>query len=390
MTELVRFLAGAEASAWRARFRAKPGEAAPDPLAVAAALRSAFDPARARALAEQILLEPRAGAKLPFPRTMLFERVPLEQATSPGCAAWHAASVPRGATVVDAGCGLGADLLAFANAGHRTIGIERDAHRAALARHNLGVAEPGAPAWVARGDAAAPPARGDVLFADPDRRAGGRRVFDLAEGSPSWAELSALRDRFASLRVKAPPAIPDGSIPEDAAVEFLSEGGECREAFLRLGPGERAGSRAAVLLEHGEVRYTGPALLRVTDRGRFLLDPDPALRRAGGVDVLADELDAARVAEESTYLFAERAPDSPWVRTHEVLEVFPYRPRDLARRLAEAPPRELVVKQRGLALPESAVRRGLPSNPEGPVRVLVLFPRGRARVACLCAPAIPR
>lgn len=390
MTALVRFLAGAEASAWRARFRAKPGEAAPDPVAVTTALRSAFDPARARALAEQILLEPRAAAKFPFPRTMLFERVPLEQATSPGCAAWHASSVPRGATVLDAGCGLGADLLAFANAGHRVIGIERDAHRAALARHNLAVAQSGARAWVARGDAAAPPARGDVLFADPDRRPGGRRVFDLAEASPSWAELAALRDRFASLRVKAPPAIPDASIPEDAAVEFLSEGGECREAFLRLGPGERAGSRAAVLLEHGAVRHAAPAPLRVADRGAFLLDPDPALRRAGGVDALAEELDAARVAEESTYLFAERAPDSPWVRAYPVLDVLPYRARDLARRLAAEPPREIVVKQRGVGRPEAEVRRGLPLDPGGPVRVVVLFPRGRAHVACLCAPAVWR
>jgi len=73
-----------------------------------------------------------------------------------------------------------------------------------------------------------------------------------------------------------------------------------------------------------------------------------------------------------------------------VLHVFPYRPRDLARRLASDPPREILVKQRGLRLLEADVRRGLPRKADGPVRVIVLFPRGRARVACLCAPPDPR
>ncbi|MBZ0266844.1 hypothetical protein K8I85_01690, partial [bacterium] len=70
--------------------------------------------------------------------------------------------------------------------------------------------------------------------------------------------------------------------------------------------------------------------------------------------------------------------------------VLPYRPRDLARLLGEDPPRELVVKQRGLALREAEVRRGLPSAPGGPRRVLVLWGDGKRRVACLGEAVDPR
>ena len=183
MSDLLRFLAGPEASAARARWRRARTDPPPDPVRVSAELRSAVPGSLARALAEQILLEERAAAKLGDPARMLFERIALEQATSLGCAAWHAASVPRGARVVDAGCGLGADTLAFAAAGCRVAGVELDPHRAGLARHNLAVAAASG-AGIVRGDATRLPARGDILFVDPDRRATGRRTVDLGVGVP--------------------------------------------------------------------------------------------------------------------------------------------------------------------------------------------------------------
>ncbi|MFN8176694.1 MAG: hypothetical protein U0167_02140 [bacterium] len=390
MSDLFAFLASAEAFALRDELRGT--DAAADPLRLAAALRKRLAPAQARALAEQILLEGRAGAKLPEAARLLFERVPLEQATSPACAARHAACVPAGAAVVDAGCGLGADSYAFARAGCRVIALERDPFRAKLARHNLGVlAGESSRSLVARGEAARLPARGDALFLDPDRRASGRRQASLATSSPSWSEIAALLPRFARALVKAPPALADDEIPPECAVEFLSEGGECKEALLRFGAGETPGRRAAVLAATGETRVVedGPPAGDAAN-GAFLLDPDPALRRAGGVDALARELGAARVSPESTYLFADVDPRSTWARAYPVLHVFPYRPSDLARRLASDPPREILVKQRGLRLPEADVRRGLPREVDGPIRVVVLFPRGRARVACLCAPPDPR
>jgi len=292
--------------------------------------------------------------------------------------------------VVDLGCGLGADAIAFARAGSPVAAVDRSEERARLAAHNLAAADGGAHV-VVRGDASALPARGDVLYVDPDRRKGRGRVFRLGDASPPWEVVAQAGRRFRRVLVKAPPALPDEEIPPDAAAEFLSEGGECREALLRLGERDRRGRVAAVHVESGARRVveTGPAAPAAAS-GRFVLDPDPALRRAGGVDALAREIGAARVADAVTYLFADDAPETPWVRAYRVLDVFPYRPRDLARHLADAPPRELVVKQRGAGLSEADVRRGLPRAPDGPVRVVLLWRDGPRRMACLGEEPDPR
>jgi SAM-dependent methyltransferase len=344
------------------------------------------------------VLERRAHVKFDGPERMLFERTALEQATSPGAARHHAASVPAGASVLDLGCGIGADAIAFARAGHAVLAVDRDAHRAALAAHNLRVSAAGSGRSLAvRGDAGALPGRADVLFVDPDRRSsGGRgRTFRLADTSPSWERIAGLAPSFDTVLVKAPPALPDAEIPPDAAVDFLSEGGECREAFLRLGAGAAPGARRVVRVDApaddpdaARTIVPGPAA-PVADAGAFLLDPDPALRRAGGIDALAHELGAARVASRVSYLFAPRAPASPWVRAYRVLAAAPYRHRDLARLLADDPPRELVVKQRGLQLDEAAIRRGLPHAAAGPRRVVVLWRDGARRRVCLAEPLDP-
>jgi hypothetical protein len=69
-----------------------------------------------------------------------------------------------------------------------------------------------------------------------------------------------------------------------------------------------------------------------------------------------------------------------------VHEIFAYRRRDLVRLLAQDPPRELVIKQRGLALDEAALRRGLPRAVDGPRRVVILWRDGPSRRACLAEP----
>ncbi len=386
---MIEFLRGEEAFALRREFGAPPGQPEPDPLRLATQLRRRLEAERARALAEQIVLERRAHAKFEDPSRLLFDRVALEQATSPGIARWRAASLPEGARVVDLGCGLGADAMALARAGHRVVAIDRDATRAALAMHNLGAA--GGTAQVVCGDAAALPAWGDVLYADPDRRTGRGRVFRLTETSPDLAMLRAVAGRFASLCVKAPPALSDSEVPPDADAYFLSEGSECREAFLRMGEGASGGRRFAVLVESGEVRPVGEAdPAPVAADGTYLLDPDPALRRAGGVDDLADELGAGRAAAGVTYLFAEEPAADGWARSYRVRSVFPFRPRDWERKAAEDPPRELVVKQRGVGIDEASVRAKTPWCAAGPRLALVIWADGPRRIACLCEPIDPR
>ncbi len=384
--ELVDFLAGPRAMELRRSHARPPGEPPADPLTVARALRRELDAARARALAEQVELERRAWAKFEDPRALLFERVALEQCTPPAIARHHASLFPHGAEIADLGCGLGADSAAFARRGLRVLAVERDPLRARLARHNLSAV--GLRVAVALADAAAPPTRARFAFADPDRRAQGRRRPSLAGASPSLDVLLSLRRRLEGLAVKASAAIPDEEIPADAACDFLSEGGTCKEALLTWGLGLAPGSRRAVLAATGEMRAVEPAPpAPVAETGAYLLDPDPALVRASGVDARAAEVGAARVDPRVDYLFADRLAPSPWVRGYRVLAIVSARRRDLLRVLSDPIPGTIVVKSRGFDPEETKWRRVLPCRAGGPARVLVFFARGRTRRAAICAPA---
>ena len=95
--------------------------AEPDPgsLAAATRLRRVAEPEQAAAALQQAALRRQAVAKFgAAAETMFFTRDGLEQATRPAVADQHAqrflaAGVRR---VVDLGCGIGADALAFARA----------------------------------------------------------------------------------------------------------------------------------------------------------------------------------------------------------------------------------------------------------------------------------
>ena len=106
---------------------------------------------------------------------MYFTHDALEQATRSVVAEHRAHRVAASGAhaVVDLGCGIGGDLLAFGRAGLRVRGIERDPVRAAIARANLAAA--GLDGTVEVGDAEQTAIADDeVAFIDPARRDGAR------------------------------------------------------------------------------------------------------------------------------------------------------------------------------------------------------------------------
>ena len=113
----------------------------PESLAAASRLRARFDPGLAAAALTQAALRRQARAKFGADaETMFFTRDGLEQATRPAIAEHHArrfvaAGVRR---VIDLGCGIGSDALAFARAGLEVVAVERDPDTAAVAAANLG------------------------------------------------------------------------------------------------------------------------------------------------------------------------------------------------------------------------------------------------------------
>ena len=182
----------------------------PESLAAATRLRATFDPALAAAALTQAGLRRQARAKFGAEaETMYFTRDGLEQATRPAIADHHArrfvaAGVRR---VIDLGCGIGSDALAFARAGLEVVAVERDPDTAAVAAANLAgrATVVCADAEQVAGDLLAD---GSAVYADPARRTERGRVWRLAEVTPPWSFVTRLLDGRRPAGVKLAPALP--------------------------------------------------------------------------------------------------------------------------------------------------------------------------------------
>jgi SAM-dependent methyltransferase len=358
--------------------------AEPDPGSLAAAerLRRLTSPERAAAVLTQVALRRKASAKFgDRAATLLFTKDGLEQATRADVARWRAGRfAAAGATrVVDLGCGIGADALAFVAAGREVVAVEADPVTAVLAEANLG-----RPVLVADATEVAPGllADGSAVFLDPARRTSAGRTWRVEDLSPSWAFATDLLGGRVGC-IKAAPGLPSGFIPADVAAVWVSHGGDLVETSLWSGDGI-PGSRTALLLPSGDHLDAGTrADPPVGPAARYLYEPDPAVIRSGAVATLADRLGAHALASRVAYLAAETLVPTPFATPFEVLEVMAFDERTLRSWVRDRGIGTIEIKVRGLDVDPAALRRRLkPKGTASATLVLTPTPDGaRALVA---------
>lgn len=332
---------------------------------------------RAAALG-QVQLRERAVAKFGDDAArMWFTRDGLEQATRPRVASHRAARLwaaqPR--SVIDLGCGIGSDLIAFARAGLTAAGIDLDPVRAALAAANLEAL--GLTGAVQQADATTIDlAAFGVAFADPARRSGRGRTFDPDCWTPPWPFVEALLHRPSV--VKVAPGIPHDMVPEGVEAEWVSEGGEVKEAALWSPELATCRRRATVIPTTSD---TG--LVSLTDEddpwqdrdrpvrtvGSFLYEPDGAVIRAGLVTAVAGLVDGGLIDPHIAWVTANSRQPTPFARSYQVLEHLPYREKLLRAALRERGIGRLTIKKRGVdVVPEQLRKRlSLQGDAEGTI-----------------------
>jgi hypothetical protein len=246
-----------------------------------------------------------------FASRMLFTPDGLEQATRLRVAAVHAGRFgDAGVDVVaDLGCGIGADALAFAALDLGVLAIERDEATAAVAAFNLA---PFPSARVELGDAESTDLTGvGGVWIDPARRAGGRRLDDPADWSPSldWAFRVA---REHPTGIKLGPGLERDLIPDGVEAQWVSVDREVVELVLWSGPLAREGvGRAALVLgERGTAELTAEG--DSTDEGagelgRYLLEPDGAVIRARLIGDLARRVGGRMIDPTIAWITASRS-----------------------------------------------------------------------------------
>lgn len=352
-------------------------------------LRRTHDPDLVAAALSQQALRERARGKLgDFADTMFFTEAGLQQATRLEVAAHHArryrdAGVAR---VFDLGCGLGVDSLALAGLGLEVCAVEMDETTAALALLNL---RPFPNAQVIHGDALdvaqSQVTAEDGIFSDPARRSGAGRIFDPAAYSPPLDAVLALRSLTAALGVKTAPGIGYDHIPAEAHAQWVSVRGEVVEAGLWFGPLASAPGRSALVITgsgsatlHASDDPRSPAAtVEIGGLGRYLVEPDGAVIRAGGTAALAAQIGAVGISEKIAYLTSEQPYFGPFGETFEILEHFPYSRTRLAAWCHAHGIGSLEIKKRGVDVVPDELRRTLKLQGSAAATVILTRVRGR-------------
>jgi hypothetical protein len=323
-------------------------------LADIAAARRRFND-RAAILIDTVLLRRRAAAKLKNAQDWLFSAEALQQATATEVAA-HRARRLAGRAVHDVTCSVGAELAQLAAHTGTLIGSDLDPIRLAMAAHNLKDLKD---LTLARADALRPVSRHTVVLADPARRTDGQRRFNPKSYQPPLDALLAVY-RQRDYAVKAAPGIDFDwlrGVGFAGEIEVTSLAGDVREACL-WSPGLSSAARTATVLRAGggieRVTDADPDDSDVAEAGKWLVDPDGAVVRAGLVRQYATRHGLWQLDPNIAYLSGDELP--PGVRGFAVIERIPFGEKRLRQALAALDCAAVEILVRGVNVDPAVLR----------------------------------
>ncbi|HVL23554.1 MAG TPA: class I SAM-dependent methyltransferase [Thermomicrobiales bacterium] len=334
-------------------------------LRLAERLRERFPPDLVALAMTQHDLRTRAAAKFGHADRMVFTREGLEQATSDVIARHRARRYAGCASIVDLCCGIGGDLMALAALPGvaRLTAVDRDPIHLLLAAANAAIVRPGLEVTTIDADVRdVGLAEVDAVFIDPARRSTQGRLGGVASEPPlSWA--IRLAERVARVGIKSAPGIPHDLVPPDWELETIALGTDLKEAVL-WSPALAAGNRTATVIDGADVHQLravpGEAPgLRAPEAGDSLLDPNPAVTRAGLVEDLARALGAAKIDDEIGFLVTREPVATPFARGLRVLASLPWHEKRVRAVLRELDAGPVDVRRRGLAGDVDAITKRL-------------------------------
>jgi THUMP domain-like/Methyltransferase domain len=351
----------------------------PESLAAAIRMRTRFNPELAAAALTQAALRRKARAKFgEAAAEMFFTRAGLEQATRPEVADHHAgrflqAGVRR---VIDLGCGIGSDSMAFARAGLEVVAIDVDPGTAAVAQANL--AGRGEVICADASDVAGELVTAGVgVFCDPARRDDRGRVWRVEDFTPPWSTVTDLLDGRRAAGVKLGPSLPHSLIPDAVEAEWITHRGETVEVTLWAGTGADPGRRSALVMPNARLTATAAPPLPVRDLGRYLYEPAGAVIRAGAIADLGAQLGAGLLDPQVAYLTSDQLCNTPFAAAFEVRQRLPFHLKVLRSWVREAQIGVVEIKKRGIEVDPAELRRRLRlAGPNSATMVISRTPSG--------------
>jgi SAM-dependent methyltransferase len=356
-------------------------------LRLLTALRKDYTADQARAGLEMARLRLKAVDKFGDDASrMFFTREALEQASDPLVRRYRAALI-GGRSIIDACCGIGADSLAFARSGADVLGLDIDPVRVAIARYNNDAL--GLKVRFEAADVTAGIPDADVAFFDPARRdERGNRIYDVEQYQPPLSTIRVWKHPL--IAVKLSPGVDLDQLKSyGGQVEFISAAGDLKEAVLWVGE-TYTRLRATLLIgeqvlhwARGGEAETPPDETPIDEPCAWLVEPDPAILRAGLVQDVAAHFKGYMLDETIAYFTADERPESPWVRAWRVLDWMPFNLKKLRDYLNERNVGTVTVKKRGSAItPEELIAKLKLKGSES--RTLVLTRCQGAHIVIIC------
>jgi SAM-dependent methyltransferase len=333
-------------------------------LALAAELRAEYPPDLVGAALTQQGLRAAARAKFSRADDMLFTKDGLEQASSERTAGHSARRFGGLDLVADLCCGIGGNLTALGVTARRVLGVDADLDTLRFARHNVAALAATANVGLVRADvrdlsyAGPRAARLAAVFIDPARRSSGRRL-RAGDSEPPLSWCYALAQHVPRVCIKAAPGLGHSLVPAGWEAEFVATGRALKEALL-WSPAFATTRRRATVLPAGATLVSSPGEpVPVADAGEYLLDPNPAVTRAGLVQELGRELSAWQLDPRTAFLSLDFRVSTPFARTLRVVESMPWHERVMASRLRDLGIGTVDIRRRALAGDVELIRRRL-------------------------------
>jgi THUMP domain-containing protein/RNA cap guanine-N2 methyltransferase len=319
-----------------------------DSIRLSASLRKQFPPELVAAALTQRELRRAAINKFSKASRMFFTRPGLEQASAELVSRYRACRFADFAVLADLCTGIGGDLISIAGQ-RETLAVDLDEVHLRMAVLNAEVYGVAAGVRTVHADVRSVDLTGvDAVFIDPARRSGGRRL-PTGHSEPPLAWCLGLAQAVPAVGIKLAPGLHRDCVPPGWELEFLADGRDLKEAVAWSPTLATAARRATILPGRHTLTRSDGAPVPVGPPGEFLLDPNPAVTRAGLVEELARATGCWKIDDQIAFLSADHLVHTAFARTLRVIESAPWKEKHLTARLRALDIGTVDIRRRGLA-----------------------------------------
>lgn len=306
-----------------------------------------FSPESRKFISEQVFSRKKLKRKVPswvnFDNIILPKPISIEQASSEITAKYKLELI-RGNRILDLTGGLGVDTSFFAKRARSVDYVEKDPEISAIAQHNFShmnlknvrVLNQKAEEFL---NSAGQSEFYDTVFLDPSRRIQSGKVFKLEDSEPDILKLlPALQSISGRLIIKASPFLDIkyslSQLNQVSEVHVLAVENECKEILL-ISDSSQDKDDIRVLtvnFKKGETQKYDSSILNELNshldfggNGRYLYDPNAAIRKAGLFHSIAIDFNLSKLSNNSHLYFSDILSHRFPGRIFETYDQIPYR-----------------------------------------------------------------